>query len=144
MSECLYFLRYWAIPVLQLFVSQVVTSKIMKSTLFSNQAVFLNDQKVKTKIWISWEEKELLRLSKEIFFIIFKGLSVAKNCLRPNSAPLIQIALCRRNFCFYKSFCSYQGSLLTKSYEIINEIITFSKSAIDASKHALKSHQNSQ
>ena len=118
--------------------------KLWNQPYFSNQAVFLDDQKVKTKIWISWEEKELLKLSKEIFFIIFKGLSVAKNCLRPKSAPLIQTALCRRNFCFYKSFCSHQGSLLTKSYEIINEIITFSKSPIDASKHALKSHQNSQ
>ena len=30
---CLYFLRYWAICVLQLFVNQVVTSWILKLTL---------------------------------------------------------------------------------------------------------------
>ena len=46
LSDCLSFLRSWAICVLQLFV----TSEILKLTLFSNQAVFLHDQKVKTKI----------------------------------------------------------------------------------------------
>ena len=33
LSGCLYFLRYWAICVLQLFVNQVVTSWILKLTL---------------------------------------------------------------------------------------------------------------
>ena len=28
-----------------------------------------------TKIWISWEGKELFRLNKKTFFIVFKGLS---------------------------------------------------------------------
>ena len=31
--ECLYFFRYWAISVLQLFVNQAETSKILKLTL---------------------------------------------------------------------------------------------------------------
>ena len=31
LSDCLYFLRYWAICVLQLFVSQIVTSEILES-----------------------------------------------------------------------------------------------------------------
>ena len=31
---------------------------------------------VKTKIWISWERKELLRWNKKHFFIIFIGLSL--------------------------------------------------------------------
>ena len=43
LSDCLYFLRYWAICVLQLFVFQVVTSQILKLTYLSNQAVFLSD-----------------------------------------------------------------------------------------------------
>ena len=34
------------------------------------------------------ENKKLLRWSKNQFFIIFKGLSVAKNCLRPESVSL--------------------------------------------------------
>ena len=33
MPGCLYFLRYWAICVLQLFVNQVVTSWTLKLTL---------------------------------------------------------------------------------------------------------------
>ena len=44
----------------------------------SNQAVFIHAQKFKTKTEISWEWNELLRWNK----IIFKGLSVVKNCPR--------------------------------------------------------------
>ena len=55
---------------------------VLKIPYLSNQAVFLPDQKNKTKKYISWEWKELLRW-KKTFFIIFKGLLVAKNCLRP-------------------------------------------------------------
>ena len=33
LPSCLYFLRYWAICVLQLFVNQVATSRILKLTL---------------------------------------------------------------------------------------------------------------
>ena len=33
LSDCLYFFKYWAKCVLQLFVSQVVTSYILKLTL---------------------------------------------------------------------------------------------------------------
>ena len=33
LSDCLYFLRYWAICVLHLFFSQVVTSQILKLVL---------------------------------------------------------------------------------------------------------------
>ena len=36
---CLYFMRYWAICLLQLFVNQVVTSWILKLTYLSNWAV---------------------------------------------------------------------------------------------------------
>ena len=34
-SGCFYFVRYWAIGILQLFVNQVVTPKILKLTLSS-------------------------------------------------------------------------------------------------------------
>ena len=37
---CLYFLRYWAICILQLFATQVVPSWILKLTYLSNRAVF--------------------------------------------------------------------------------------------------------
>ena len=58
----------------------------------SSQAVFLHDQKFKTKISILWEKKEILTWNKKPFFIIFKRLPVTKNCLRPKSAPLKFIA----------------------------------------------------
>ena len=35
LSDCFYFVRYWVTCVLQLFVDQVVTSKILKLTLSS-------------------------------------------------------------------------------------------------------------
>ena len=40
LPDCLYFLRYWAICVLQLFVNQVVMSWILKLTFSSNRAIF--------------------------------------------------------------------------------------------------------
>ena len=33
--------------------------------------------------------KRAFEVKQKAFFIIFKGLSVAKNCLRPESAPLV-------------------------------------------------------
>ena len=35
--------------------------------------------------------KRAFELKQKAFFIIFKGLSVSKNCLRPESAPLSQV-----------------------------------------------------
>ena len=49
LPDYLYFLRYWAICALHLFVNQAAMSKILKLTYLSNQAVFIHDQKVKTK-----------------------------------------------------------------------------------------------
>ena len=34
--------------------------------------------------------KRAFELKQKAFFIIFKGLSIAKNCLRPESVPLIE------------------------------------------------------
>ena len=51
-SDYLYFSRYWAIWVSQLFVNQAVTSlnlKLTLSLLSSRFVVLLHDQKVKTK-----------------------------------------------------------------------------------------------
>ena len=49
LSDCLYFLKYWAICVLRLFVNQAVTSQILKLTSSPYRAVLLHDQKVKKK-----------------------------------------------------------------------------------------------
>ena len=56
--------------------------KFWIQTYLSNQVVFLHDQKVKAKIEITWERKELLSEK------LFKGFSVVKNCVRPQSALL--------------------------------------------------------
>ena len=39
------------------------------------------------------EPRKFLRRNKKAFFIIFKGLSVASNCLRPECLPLILLAI---------------------------------------------------
>ena len=47
---CLYFMRYWAICVLQLIINQVATPKIFEvNIIFLIQPFFLHDQKVMTK-----------------------------------------------------------------------------------------------
>ena len=48
--DYLYFLRYCAICVLQLFAVQSATSSILELTLISYQAVFLHNQNVMTKM----------------------------------------------------------------------------------------------
>ena len=70
--------------VLQLFVNQVLTSLILKLTLSFYQALlyFYMTKKARQKI------KYLENMKEKAFFIIFKGLSIAKNCLRRESAPL--------------------------------------------------------
>ena len=71
LPNCLYFLRYWVICVLQLFVSLVVTS-IKKSR---QKHKYLGNKK---RFW-----DEITNI-----YYFFKGLSVAKKCLRPESARL--------------------------------------------------------
>ena len=76
-SDCLYFLRYWAICVLRLFVNQVVTSWVLK--------LFLSFQSSRFSTWSKSQYKNLDIFRKKDI----QGLSFAKNCLRPDSAPLI-------------------------------------------------------
>ena len=73
MSDCLYFLRYWMICVLQLFANQVVTSKILKLTLS-----LLSSRFYTWPISISWERKELLRWNKKHFSSFLKGFYLPK------------------------------------------------------------------
>ena len=62
LSGSFYFVRYWEICILQLFVNQVVTSYNLKLNLsFQSSSFFLYDQKVKTKLYISWERKKLFK-----------------------------------------------------------------------------------
>ena len=53
-----------------------------------NQAVFLLDQQVKTKVLNVMRMKRVLKVKQKAFLIIFKKLSDAKNCLNPQSSSL--------------------------------------------------------
>ena len=46
--------------------------------------------------------KRAFELKQKAFFIIFKGLSIAKNCLRPESAPLNQLVFQENKICNFK------------------------------------------
>ena len=48
----------------------------------------LHDQKSQEKMLNISRTKRAFEVKQKAFFIIFKGLSVAKNRLRPESAPL--------------------------------------------------------
>ena len=55
LSDCLYFLRYWAICVFNCLLTRLWHNKFWNWADLSNPAAFLDDQKVNTKISISWE-----------------------------------------------------------------------------------------
>ena len=70
LPDYLYFLRYWSRCVLQLFLHHVVT--------LEHQVVFLYDQNVKTKLSISWRQKQLLRWNKKHFSSFLKSYHLPK------------------------------------------------------------------
>ena len=78
------------IYVLQLFVSEVVTSKILKLTLSFLSSHFSTRPKSQDKNLNIFRTKRAFKVKWKAFFIIFKELSFAKYCLRPESAPLSQ------------------------------------------------------
>ena len=80
LSDCLYFLRYWA-----------VTSQNLKLTLSFSSSRFDTRPKSQGKSLNILRKKRDFNLKQKAFFIIFKRLSVAKNCLRPDTAILTLI-----------------------------------------------------
>ena len=88
--DCRYFSKYWAICVLQLFTNQAVTSQNMKLALSVLSSRFITWPKSQDKNLNIYRTTRDFSVKWKVFFIIFKGLSVAKNCLRPESAPLRQ------------------------------------------------------
>ena len=65
------------ICILQLLVTRAVTWWNLKLALFFQSSRFLHDQKVKTKIQLSWEWEDPLRWNKK-HFSSFKGISFTK------------------------------------------------------------------
>ena len=83
LSGYLYFMRYWAIYVLQLFINQVVKSWILNLTLnfgfwiyLSNQAFFPTWTKTHDKNLNIFRTKRAFRMKQKAFFIIFNELSI--------------------------------------------------------------------
>ena len=86
-SDCLYFLRYQAMCVLQLFFSQVVTTWILKLNLpFSSRFSAWSESEYKNLYIL--RTKRLFKVKQKAIFLIIKGLSIAKNCLRPKSVSV--------------------------------------------------------
>ena len=72
MSSSLYFERYWVIRVLQLFVNQVVTSKILKLLFI----VCSTWPKCQVKSLNILRAKKAFRMKQKAFFIAFKEPSL--------------------------------------------------------------------
>ena len=86
-SDCLYFWSYWSICVSQLFVNQAVKSHILKLTLSFQSSRLATRSKSQEKNLNILRTKRAFKV-KKTFFINVKGLSVAKNYVRPESVPL--------------------------------------------------------
>ena len=56
--------------------------------------------------------KRAFQVKQKVFFITFKGLSVAKNCLRPESAPLRPIFKKKTKKKNSETFKPHQGAAL--------------------------------
>ena len=68
-----------------------------------------------------------MKVKVKVFFIIFKGLSVAKNYLRPESAPLTDIKKglhVRRSRVLRYTSELYQVSIIPESYRSIPTIMS--------------------
>ena len=74
------------------FLTRFSRCKFCIKPYISNQAVFLDHQKGKTKIWISLERKKLLRWNQNSFI--------------PDSAPLIDSLACTENRNELLLFCN--------------------------------------
>ena len=85
---CLYFSEYWTVCVLWLFVNQAVTSQNLKLTLSFWSNRFATWPRSQDKNLSILRTKRAFEVKWKAFFIIFKGFSAAKNCLRFKSAPL--------------------------------------------------------
>ena len=73
--DCLYFLRYWLIYVLQLFVNQVVMSKILKLILSFWSSCFLISWKIQDT---NLEREEVLSWNKRHFSSFLNGFHLSE------------------------------------------------------------------
>ena len=64
-----------------------MTSYLLKLTIAFYQCIFLHNQKARAKIWKSPDKISFFAWNKPNF-ILFKGLSVVRDCPRPDSKTL--------------------------------------------------------
>ena len=81
------FWLHLAICALQLLVSKVGASEILKLILYFSSSSFSTLSKSQDKYLNILRTKSDFEVKQKALFIILKGLSVAKNCLRPDSEP---------------------------------------------------------
>ena len=110
--DCLYFLRYWSICVLSFIVCFLGCGV----TNFEINLIFLLKQLFRMTKTLRqknkyFENKKSFQGEIKSIFIIFKGLSIAKNCLRPENAPLISLKCPDKPFPLLKAF---PGSYFSK------------------------------
>ena len=102
--DCLYFLKYWAIWVLQFpgcFPGyDVINFEI--NFIFLNKPFSYITKKVKTKNLNILRTKRCFKVKQKAFFIIFKGLPCAKNGLRTENGPL---TILKDSFCVILQKC---------------------------------------
>ena len=98
LSHCLYFSKYWAICVLRLFFNQLVKSWDLKLALSFLSSRFATWPKSQYKNVNILRKKGAFVVKQKAFFIIFKGLSVAKNCIRPERGPFLIILVFFNHF----------------------------------------------
>ena len=80
--------------------------------LHEYQAFGLMNMHNRCKIWFANKIFSLLRWNKKVFFMIFQGLSITRNRLRSETAPLTTLDIKRGLLCnFTKSFkgCHFMG-----------------------------------
>ena len=98
-------------------VGDFINFEIYLSFLMNTKS-FLHDHKIRTKICYSSRAKIAFKVKQKAFFIILKGLSFAKNCLRPESAPLMMLRCStlqdfQRLFSHYSTFCMKELQAIT-------------------------------
>ena len=103
-----------------------MTSNILKLILVSNQT--FQDKKVKTKILKCWKRKAF-KVKWKAFFIIFKGISGATNCVRPETTPLILKQIFWKTKTFPQDFSK---SFLVESTKIENATFPYKTTLSEA------------
>ena len=76
LSDCLYFVRYWAKCVFNCLLTRLWRKKLWSQPNLSNKSVFSMSPNSWDKNTNIWRLKSAIKMKYKAFFIIFKGLSL--------------------------------------------------------------------